>query len=86
VRHVITARVAEKLARLALEGVGDARLGEWVEHRRIAVHVRRRLTLDEALVTGPVVDVRGTPEARQRYDAAATYLSPAMLELAAEEL
>lgn len=53
-------------ARKALDGVGDAELGEWVEIGERAVHLRRRLSEHEAGVVGPVMDVRGTPEAEQR--------------------
>jgi hypothetical protein len=55
----------------ALHGVGDAKLGEWVEppdEWRTAYHIRRRLTPQEELVTGPVKDVRGTPEALERVE------------------
>jgi hypothetical protein len=50
----------------ALDSRGDARLGQWEETSSKAHHVRRRLTKGEELVTGPVVDVRGTPEMTRR--------------------
>jgi hypothetical protein len=50
----------------ALDGVGDADLGEWFEMGDKAFHVRRRLTETEARKVGPVIDVRGTPEADRR--------------------
>jgi hypothetical protein len=56
----------ETLAREVLEGVGDGRLGEWIEDARVAFHLRRRLTAVEACVIGPVIDVRGTPEGMRR--------------------
>lgn len=60
---------AELMARSALNGVGDASLGEWVEngHGHI-VHLRRRLSEDEESVIGPAVDIRGTPEEERRMD------------------
>ena len=58
----------------ALDGVGDASLGEWGEEGDIAYHVRRRLTLDEQERVGEVVDVRGTPEAQRRLDAVRPWL------------
>jgi hypothetical protein len=54
----------------ALRGVGDASLGEWEEWTGRAFHVRRRLSQSEQLLVGPVVDVRGTPEADERWAAA----------------
>jgi hypothetical protein len=59
-------QLLERFARDALEGVGDAGLGEWVEQGDIAVHVRRRLTEREELLVGPVIDIRGTSEATER--------------------
>ena len=56
----------EASARRALKGVGDSRQGEWVEVGRIAIHVRRRLSEGEQEAVGPVVDIRGTPEATRR--------------------
>ena len=58
--------VLESWAFMALEGVGDARLGEWTDWTGKAFHLRRRLTDIEVLKVGPVVDVRGTPEAARR--------------------
>jgi hypothetical protein len=52
-------------ARVALLGVGDPML-EWVETSEQAVHLRRRLTSDEAELVGPVRDIRGSNEARRR--------------------
>lgn len=59
----------EELRRLAhdeLLGVGDPDLGEWIEYGTSAVHVRRRLSAEEERLVGPVIDIRGTPEAAQR--------------------
>jgi hypothetical protein len=49
-----------------LNGVGDPAAGEWREWSGRAFHLRRRLTAREARTVGPVLDVRATPEARQR--------------------
>lgn len=50
----------------AIEGVGDAELGEWEEVSPIACHIRRRCTPREERITDGVVDVRGTPEFARR--------------------
>jgi hypothetical protein len=69
----------EARARIALEGVGDSRLGEWIEQGSTpnVVHLRRRLSVEEQSGVGPAVDVRGTDEARLRYAAVFRYLPPA---------
>jgi hypothetical protein len=53
-------------ARAALEGVGDAALGEWEEWSGRAYHVRRRLSAREQRHVGQVRDIRGSWEAEQR--------------------
>lgn len=63
-----------QLAREQLWGVGDAALGEWREIGEAAVHVRRRMSDREAAIVGPVVDIRGTPEARERCARVQRYL------------
>jgi len=63
-----------RLARKELEGVGDPSAGEWEEWTGKAFHLRRRLTADEARTTGPVVDVRGTPEEAARLAPVAHFL------------
>jgi hypothetical protein len=55
-----------RLALEALDGVGDARLGEWWEDTGGAVHCRRRLSIEEQQSVGPVVDIRGTQEVAAR--------------------
>jgi hypothetical protein len=62
---------ARNLVTSALAGVGDAALGEWVERGGTGrfgpvVHVRRRLSVEEAQRVPPLRDIRGTPEAHQR--------------------
>jgi hypothetical protein len=49
-----------------LTGVGDAGLGEWTEWTGRAFHLLRRLSAREQRTVGPVVDIRGTDEARMR--------------------
>lgn len=56
----------EREVRAALEGVGDAQLGEWLSIGERAVHLRRRLSRREEAKVGPVVDIRGTDEAVRR--------------------
>lgn len=59
--------LALAIARRALSGVGDAALGEWLEHGgRGTVHLRRRLSAEEQALVGDVRDIRGTPEERAR--------------------
>jgi hypothetical protein len=63
-------RDALGIARAALAGIGDARLGEWTEDGAGGVvHVRRRLAPAELELAGigpEPRDVRGTPEERER--------------------
>ncbi len=80
------AEFLERKAREALEGVGDASLGEWTEWTGVAFHVRRRLTAEEQATVGPVVDVRGTKEAQQRMESAWPDLPPRARRIAAEEI
>jgi len=58
--------MCERRAYAALDGLGDARLGEWHEWSGAAYHIRRRLTPAEQAHVGPAVDIRHTPEARRR--------------------
>ncbi len=60
--------ISEPRAFKALEGVGDASLGEWVERTPKAVHVRRRISEAEQLVIGEVRDIRGTEECSSRLE------------------
>lgn len=60
--HLYQARLDKALR--ALRGVGDRKLGEWIDHTDKATHLRRRLSIEEA--HGFVLlDVRGTPEAER---------------------
>lgn len=57
---------AQLLARRALDGVGDASLGEWNDERK-AVHIRRRLSaLEEAASGLSMRDLRGQGEGMTR--------------------
>ena len=71
-------------ARFALSGVGD-RSKEWIEITDVAYHVRRRLTIAEEECTGPALDIRGTPEARRRFEAIRHALPPIAIHLAVQE-
>lgn len=58
----------ERRATLALRGVGDADLGQWVMATPVAAHMRRRLSDAEVERSGLVVrDIRRTTEANDRY-------------------
>lgn len=65
-----------RAAMIALAGVGDAGAGEWREVGERAVHLRRRLSAVEAARVGPVVDIRGTWDARKRVQRMARYVPP----------
>lgn len=71
--------ISEPRAFKALEGVGDASLGEWVERTPKAVHIRRRISESEQMVVGGVRDIRGSEEATSRLEtlfAVAPHLKP----------
>ena len=65
----VTDEALELCARLALEGVGDAGRGEWIEVSPRAVHVRRRISVAEERRVPDVCDIRGTLEVAQRLKA-----------------
>ena len=73
-------------ARHVLDGLGDPAAGEWSEWTGAAYHLRRRLTVDEAVRVGPVRDIRGTPEARRRARALGRYLDVIPAAVVAAEL
>lgn len=54
--------------REALDGVGDATLGEWIEEGQRApiMHLKRRVSEAEADLVGGIRDIRGTPELKRR--------------------
>ena len=72
----------------ALEGVGDADLGEWEEWTGRAFHVRRRVSAVEQEQVGDAVDIRGTEEARRRIGRVARFArqSPQGVAVMADEL
>lgn len=65
-----------------LDGVGDAELGQWEERGPKALHIRRRLSDEEAKRVGGVLDVRGTAEGYKRFDRMRPYLPPGWTEVA----
>lgn len=79
-RLILPASKLEEYARWALDGVGDHRLGEWVEHHGQVLHLRRRLSAAEQEPIGDVLDVRGTPEAERRTHPYAHLLPPGWSE------
>ena len=85
----INRRRADALFAIAegeLDGVGD-RAHEWREIGNVGVvHLRRRLTDDEAAPIGPVCDIRGSWEATKRLNAVRRYLPPALRLLPDERL
>jgi hypothetical protein len=65
-RGIPIREILEMAAERQLAGVGGAGLGEWREWTGYAFHLRRRLSVREQRAVGPVVDIRGTDEARAR--------------------
>jgi hypothetical protein len=78
--------VLEAEAERQLANVGDASLGEWREWTGRAFHIRRRLAAAEEALTGPMADIRKTPEARERAVPLGAMLSYAPAEVLADEL
>lgn len=78
--------MCRRRAESALSGLGDAGAGEWREWSGAAYHLRRRLTSVEQGGVGPVVDVRGTVEARRRAEGLGRLLRLVPPEVLAEEL
>lgn len=70
--------ILKAVALAALDGVGDADLGQWLEWSGYAFHVRRRLTVIEKAHIGEAVDIRGTAEAERRRQAVLPFLPPQM--------
>jgi hypothetical protein len=66
----------------ALLGVGDAALGEWEQATEKAFHLRRRLSVQEAELVGPAVDVRGTRDGQNRVRAMQLRMPPGCPPLA----
>jgi hypothetical protein len=77
----------EEITFKLLDGYGDAAAGEWTEEGINTFHLRRRLTVDEAELVGPVVDVRRTEEGARRVGAMLPWIIKAGCEdLAYQEL
>jgi hypothetical protein len=70
----------------ALSGVGDQAVQseEWTGR---TFHIRRRLTPGELQLAGieGCLDVRGTPEGRQRLEAVRLWANPAVVQIADQE-
>jgi hypothetical protein len=73
------------LALKALEGVG-VHGAEWEERTNVAHHVRRRLTKADTMLIGEVVDLRGTPEAHERWERIRPVIPKQLWSWAEEEL
>jgi len=56
------------VARWAIEGLGDRALGQWIQTRKVAYHMRRRVTPVEENIVGAVLDIRNTAEVIVRVD------------------
>jgi len=69
-----------------LNGFGDTVLGEWIEDRPKAFHLRRRLNAMEEKRVGEAIDCRATEEAQARYDKIKSFLPPRALYLVSEEV
>jgi hypothetical protein len=78
--------VLERQAERELAGAGDASLGEWREWSGAAFHIRRRLSEAEERRTGPVADIRRTPEAARRAEAVGAMLSYAPPDVLDDEI
>jgi hypothetical protein len=76
----------EAQAERELEQVGDAGRGEWREWSGRAFHLRRRLSESEEAMVGPVMDIRGTDEARRRAKRLGRLLAYVPDEVVGEEL
>lgn len=61
--------VLRDIALKALDGVGDAALGQWEEFSGVAFHIRRRLRPSEQELVGRAIDIRGTKEFNRRVKA-----------------
>lgn len=59
---------------------------QWEDDRPGAYHIRRRLTAQEMAIAGDVADLRGQPEAIDRYLRALPYLPSIAVPMAQEEL
>ncbi len=69
-----------------MSGFGDSSSGEWIEARRGAFHLRRRLSQEEQLRVGDAVDCRTSEEAAIRFGAMKDFLPTHMYALVDEEI
>jgi hypothetical protein len=81
----LSPRARWRIAVHALRGVGDP-AAEWADVRPLATHLRRRVTAAEGASAGPVRDLRGTAEARERWRLIRHELPAAIWRIALEEL
>src|SRR6266478_2209155 len=81
----LASSVRRRLALQALKGVGLESM-QWEDDRPMAYHVRRRLTEAEAVLTGPVCDLRGKEEGVERFERIRNLLPAAVRQFAKEEL
>jgi len=63
-------------AKEELAGVGLSKGPQWWEQGPKALHLRRRLTDEEAKHTGGVLDIRNSPEQMLRYAAVIEFCPP----------
>lgn len=63
-----------KVAFDALDGVGDASLGQWEEAFDRFFHLKRRLSEAEQGLVGAAIDIRGTDEQTKRWLKVRQYL------------
>ena len=81
----VSEKVLHAHALHALEGVGNWRQ-EWHEWTGSAYHIRRQVRVQEQQQIGAVRDIRGTPEADERYNHMASMLDPTMRLLEKAEI
>ena len=67
-----------RIAYQILQGYGDASRGQWEECPDGIFHLRRRLSAEEQLIVGDVLDIRGTPEQDKRWQRVQQYLPVGM--------
>jgi len=82
----LTSLDLQRIALCALEGVGNARLGEWREFTGKAFHIRRRLRPTEEMLIGPVIDLRSSQEGVERFERMKPFIPAFFYERAKAEL
>lgn len=76
----------ERIALRALEGIGNAQLGEWRELTDKAFHIRRRLRPTEEMLVGPAIDLRSSWEGIERFEQMKPFIPAFFYEQARAEL